>query len=668
MGVLLRNHKDKAEATGAAPGVFGFFMVSLVMLTLAGLLFRSVFVVYNDAIIDALSRAEVFYAAGWGLRFDLAAAAMMALISTTVFWSLIRMRIVSGLAVAGAARRLLATVLAAQMMLQLGDLMYFADAGRHVSYEMRDVFTDAAGLFMTAFAQHWLLILVCFVSGAFLIFYLSGVAIMLESKLIARKRFSLPMGLQHEVAMLMVLVVAVLAIRGGIGGVPQSVISAYKIGNPQQALVAMNGAYSIVYGMFNGAKDVQRVAVQLPDVDRRELMQALYPHHSDKNDAELHNYNIVFIFMEGWPAELMSGYGYDKQTTPFFDSLLDKSLVPRGVIAGGRRTTEGLFASLCSQQNPLGQTVANTRLQTMPYTCLPDILKQHGWATAFFQGTHKDTSGTGAFAQRLGFTESYGKEDMPEGRYQHGSWGAHDPDIYDFVLNKLEHMPQPFFVGINTNSTHSIEVPEGVEAVFGKDSNQNKKLSTLHFADAAMAEFFDNVRNRAYYSNTIFVLMSDHSSGKGDRRFSRYLIPGLIYADKLIPAEKRERYVSQRDIAPTLLDILGIADSPAFSGKSFWRESEDVYFADYYDAGSVYWLQGDLMTESSISQSSSVRCYDISGGLLGAPATSCTSNGERLSLQSLVFTDYSQQMLFAGNTRHFFSFSDKSSIAKMVSH
>ena len=115
----------------------------------------------------------------------------------------------------------------------------------------------------------------------------------------------------------------------------------------------------------------------------------------------------------------MVSYGYDLKTTPFFDSLIEKSLAPTGVIAGGTRTTEGLYVTLCSQPNPLGTTVAQSSLQNFKYECLPHILKNRGWHTAFFQGTHEDTSGTGAFAQSLGMLDSYAKEHMDVGRYKH---------------------------------------------------------------------------------------------------------------------------------------------------------------------------------------------------------------------------------------------------------
>ena len=646
---------NNSRETRSAPGVAGFFSISLLLLICAGLLGRAVFLLFNPATMAETSAGDVLFALGWGLRFDIAAAGFLALFFTIIYWLMLRLRLVSGVSVLKVARGFMAAAITVVLLLQLGDAMYYADAGRHVSYEIRDVLTDASALFLTAITQHWLFILVCFVGGGFLIAGLLRVADIIQSKL--TKSWTLPFGVQHEISMIIAVIIAVYCIRGGPGGVPQSSVSAYEIGNPQQAVIAMSGAYNIMYGAFSRARDAQHVAIQLPNnVDVRKEMQSLYPGLPEKHNAQRHNYNVVFILMEGWPAELMHSYGFDKVTTPFFDSLLEKSFRPRGVIAGGRRTTEGIFASMCSQQNPLGQTVARTHLENLPYKCLPGILKKQGWSTAFFQGTHKGTSGTGPFAQRVGFSASYGKEDMPEGRYKRGDWGAEDPDIYDFVLSKLDTMPQPFMIGVNTNSTHSVEIPEGVKAVFGSDTIRHSKLSVMHFADAAMAEFFEKVSKKPYFDNTIFVLMSDHSTGPGYRGFSRYLIPGLIYSKDLTPVKKLDRYVSQRDLAPTVLDILGLNPSLTFSGKSFWKNPGGIKFADFYDAGSVYWLENNMLVQTSIDQPDSGRCFDISNGLLDAPATTCGTLGKKLSLESLAFTSYSQQQLFSGKTEDFFDF------------
>ena len=649
----------------SARGLLLFYLTSLFALTLAGFVFKIVFFVYNQSSIGELSLTEVFYAAYWGLRFDLASAAMISLLMCLGLWPYYRFSrrrsVFSERSdFSGLAKNLFLLALLVQMSLQTSDAMYFVDAGRHVSYEMRDVVADASGLLMTALTQHGLFILASIFTGLLVLSVLIFILTRVLSAFTGKAGFSLPFNLQFEVVFFLIVFISVVLVRGGFGGLPQSVITAFKIGDARQAIVAMNGTYSIVYGVLNSSKEVQPVEVKVPEgVDVEAVMRELYPQHPVKNEnqqAKVQPYNLIFLFLEGWPAELMSSYGYDLKTTPFFDSLLEKSLAPQGIIAGGTRTTEGLFTTLCSQQNPLGATVAQSSLQNFEYECLPHILKKQGWHTAFFQGTHEDTSGTGAFAQSLGMLHSYAKEHMEEGRYEHNYWGAHDPDIYDFSLDKIDDMPQPFMVGINTNSTHDKELPKGVEPHFDNTRGHDKKINILHFADQALAEFFDKIKDKPYYENTVFVLLSDHTSGKRSNAQSRYFIPGIIYAEKLVAANKLSRYASQRDLAPTVLDILNIEASDSFSGQSLLRSEEDVYFSEYYSAGSIGWLSDDLMVETNVGLPDNFKCYSLQQGLLKAEKTECGSRGALISKQSLAFTAYSQAQLFKGKTKKFYHF------------
>jgi len=632
-----------------------FFFISLLALTFAGLLFKTVFVVYNVSQFSSLSLTNIVYALFWGLRFDLAAAALLTLLSCFVLWFFYRF-----LPQKRPAFFLLGLMLFVEVSLQIGDTVYFVEAGRHVSYEMRDVLTDASGLFMTAVTKHGLFIVLSYALASVLIFAMIKLAKRV-AVFFGSRRLLAEFKLKLEASLFMVLLISVIIVRGGVTGLPQSVISAFKIGDAQQATITMNGAYSVVYGAINSRKEISRVAVRLPPgIDVNEVMRALYPVRPDFSASadDVKKYNLVFILMEGWPADAMSAYGYAVETTPFYASLKAKSVAPRGVISGGVRTTEGIYATFCSQQNPLGKTVAQTSLQNNHYRCLPDILKQYGWHTAFFQGTHKETSGTGAFAQSLGFSESFAKEDMPEGRYKHNYWGAHDPDIYDFVLDKLDDMPQPFLIGVNTNSTHDIKVPEGVKPFFGNRNSEQKHQSILRFADQSMQAFFEKIKHKPYYKDTIFVLMSDHTGGKHQTTAARYYIPGIIYAEKLVAEARINRYVSQRDFSPTVLDILGLPPSPSFAGKSFWpepdsSEKDDVYFANYFDSGIVGWLSGDMMVDTSVINPDEMKCYSIEQGLLRAGTVSCDESYKKQSINALVFTSYSQHLLFSGETRKF---------------
>lgn len=648
-----------------------YYFVSLLALVISGVVYKILFVVYNYSQFSSLSVSDTVYAIFWGLRFDLASAAFLSLIGCMVLWLFYRLEKFNLAPSKNPASLLLLIMLLFQMSLQIGDTLYYAESGRHVSYEMRDALTDSYGLFMTAITNHSLFIVLSYLLAfvmVFIVWKLSGQLLSIPLSVTASNRPVMPkLRFNFEIKMFSVLLLSVILVRGGVTGLPQSVISAFKIGDAKQAIVTMNGAYSVVYGVLNSTKEIDRIAVTLPDdINVKAVMNSLYPEIPEFDSAaekQIKKYNLIFILMEGWPADLMSAYGYDKVTTPFFENLKEKAISPLGAFAGGVRTTEGIYATFCSQQNPLGETVAQSSLQNNQYRCLPDILKQYGWHTAFFQGSHKETSGTGAFAQSLGFTESYAKEDMPTGRYAHNYWGAHDPDIYDFLLDKLDTMPQPFLVGVNTNSTHDVQLPAGEEFHFGDANRHQKHLSMLYFADQSMRVFFEKIKTRTYYDNTVFVLLSDHTGGKHKSTAAKYFIPAIIYSESLIPANRLDRYVSQRDFSPTVLDIIGMPASSSFSGKSFWHDDQQrdqgEYFVDYFDAGSVGWLSGDTLVETSVNDPSVMKCYSIAGGLLSANSVGCNYDYKNNSMKSLVFTSYSQNLLFKGRTKNFYEFADK---------
>jgi len=640
-------------------GLLRYFFISLTALVLSGLVYKTIFVIYNYSLFAGLPVSDIGYALIWGVRFDLAAAALLTLVSCLILWFFLRFS-----SRKNPALLLLGFMLFVQLSLQTGDSIYFAEAGRHVSYEMRDALADASGLFMTAVTKHLGFVAVSYLFGFIVIF----IALMLCRKVLTQSVSTAALSslkFAHEIKLFIVLLISIILVRGGVTGVPQSVISAFKIGDAQQAIITMNGAYSVVYGVLNSKKEINRVNVVLPgNVDVNKVMRSLYPgvdvlNPHSRSQVPVNKYNLVFVLMEGWPADLMSSYGYDKATTPFFDSLKEKAFSPMGAISGGARTTEGIYAIFCSQQNPLGETVAQSSLQNNQYQCLPDILKQQGWHTAFFQGSHKETSGTGAFAQSLGFTESFAKEDMPTGRYKHNYWGAHDPDIYDFLLNKLDDMPQPFLIGINTNSTHDVRVPAGVKPFFGNKNRSQKRESVLHFADQSMKEFFEKIKDKPYYKNTVFVLVSDHTNGMHKSISAKYFIPGIIYSEGLVPVKKINRYVSQRDFSPTILDILGLPASQSFAGKSFLDDKQGVYIADYFDAGSIGWLNDKALVETSVTNPSEIKCYSIDSGLLDAVPVKCNEMYKKHSMESLVFTSYSQSLLFSGKTKLFNESFDK---------
>ena len=93
-----------------------------------------------------------------------------------------------------------------------------------------------------------------------------------------------------------------------------------------------------------------------------------------------------------------------------------------------------------------------------------------------------------------------------------------------------------------------------------------------------MKNFFNNVKNKKWFNNTIFIITADHTSAenfniKYNNKIGRYTIPLIIYAADSSFKGINSNVVQQIDIMPTVLDIIGY-NKPFFSfGKSMFSEN-----------------------------------------------------------------------------------------------
>ena len=569
------------------------------------------------------------YALFWGYRFDFALAAMVALLGTLLDFHRRAMRLVSAVAVA------------AVTMLQLSDILYFEDASRHIGYEITDLFNDAAGLFLTALSQNGMftvLSLLLFPVLVWALFKAFGATL----SAVRPDRY-------YVLKKVLLIGLSVFFIRGMFATIPLNPWQSSQIGDNRLALLALNGSYNALFSLFNAGGDVKMHGV--PPLDKKALKRTFADLYGDDMPytREPLRQNVVLFFLESWSGALMQPYGAAQSATPFYDGILAHSLHPKAAIANGHRTTEGMFASLVSYQNPLGQTVAKTRLQNFRYTSLVDLLDRHGYSSAFFQGTAKETSGTGALAQMLGFRDSYGKEDIGERRYGTNNWGVYDQDLYRFALQKLKTMNGPFVIGINGATTHDDKLPEGIEKRhFSGSEKENNRLNALSFADAALGEFVAAVE--AEYPDTLFVFFADHCGGGQEGNFHNYMIPLAFYGRHVTPAAV-DAYVSQRDIAPTVLDLV-LGDykklAPDFTGKSLVTDRR--FFADYYRNGVMGWIEGDRLVEYT-PEADKTACFDVSA--FHEKPIACTPALDTFAERVRTFTALSQTLLFSGKTQTF---------------
>src|SRR5690606_12512923 len=135
------------------------------------------------------------------------------------------------------------------------------------------------------------------------------------------------------------------------------------------------------------------------------------------------------------------------------------------------------------------------------------------------------------------------------------AWGVCDIDIYNKVIkeaDKANAAGEPFFDFVMTTSNHkpytypvgAIDIPSGT----GRNG-------AVKYTDYAINEFLKIAKQKPWYKNTVFVIMSDHcanSAGRWELDVHNYHIPAFVINLPNQQPEKISQLASQIDLFPTL--------------------------------------------------------------------------------------------------------------------
>ncbi|MGB5793044.1 sulfatase-like hydrolase/transferase, partial [Poseidonibacter sp.] len=279
-----------------------------------------------------------------GYKFDFAVASIVTLLATLFDFHKTSLALLASF------------LISILFLIQISDIMYFYESSRHIGYEVSDAITDASGLIMTAFSQHTILTISSIIASIFIFYFLVF--------FLYKNTFKIAFNKYYFIKKILIIVITIFFVRGMFQSIPLNPWQAVQIGDVKLSSLSLNGTYNALYSFFNKSKKLK--PIQTPDVSSNVIHTSFKELYNNKNTYNLElldKPNIVFLFLESWSAVNIKNYGFEKNTTPFFTELLQKSIRPKAMIANGHRTTEGIFATISSFQNPLGRTIAKTQLQ-----------------------------------------------------------------------------------------------------------------------------------------------------------------------------------------------------------------------------------------------------------------------------------------------------------------
>ncbi|HXX81728.1 MAG TPA: LTA synthase family protein, partial [Thermodesulfovibrionales bacterium] len=229
------------------------------------------------------------------------------------------------------------------------------------------------------------------------------------------------------------------------------------------------------------------------------------------------------------------------------------------------------------------------------------LLKEKGYTTFFVHGAKQGSMGFSALVRQTGIEHSISKEDiLREGGRDDGVWGIYDEDTFLYSHRLFETQTAPFFAIIFSLSSHTpYKLPEERFHFYKKERPFYDFLNSLRYSDYALSRFFDVARNAHYFSNTVFIIVGDHTEGTsvGNNLSQRFSVPCLIYAPHYVDPMYVTKTVTHVDLVPTLLDILRSSDDHASFGQSAFIRSPGTGLLPYGDFD-IFVREGAMLVSS----------------------------------------------------------------------
>jgi phosphoglycerol transferase MdoB-like AlkP superfamily enzyme len=123
-----------------------------------------------------------------------------------------------------------------------------------------------------------------------------------------------------------------------------------------------------------------------------------------------------------------------------------------------------------------------------------------------------------------------------------------------------------------SSSNHTpFEFPDGRIELF--DAQKQTVHNAVKYADHALGQFIERARTSDYWADTLFLVVADHDTrvyGNELVPVGKFHIPGVILGADTT-ARRIDSLVSQIDLAPTLLSLMGVDSEHPFPGRDLTR-------------------------------------------------------------------------------------------------
>lgn len=283
--------------------------------------------------------------------------------------------------------------------------------------------------------------------------------------------------------------------------------------------------------------------------------------------------NFIVVFLETHRGLNVGYLNPDKNPspTPFLDSLAKTSHAFFRMHSGGLPTTGGVLSTHTGIPHHSRLSEA-TDLAHVSIPSFASILKDSGYVAHYFSAADPAWDNLGVWMAKW-----YNAQHYDRNREDDSTFFDH---AISYVRDSLASQDSPFLATLMTRSNH---YPFNFAAGM-PESEKAKPLTeridfTMRYADRQLARFIHALQNEKWFENTYLLILADHGFPLGENGVSTMNGGGFSNATWIpfVIAGKDSKPVSdtvttsQIDIAPTILELAGIAAPNIFMGHNLLR-------------------------------------------------------------------------------------------------
>jgi len=335
--------------------------------------------------------------------------------------------------------------------------------------------------------------------------------------------------------------------------------------------------------------------------------------------------NVLLVVLESvgaaniYDATAIDRTGRRVAVTPNIDALRAGGLSFTRIYAHGPASTKSMFSLLTSRYPTFTIERETQTLRDLPFAMFNRHLQEAGRRTGLFMSGDLAYQNVDLFLKTQGgFDVMQDMTTIPCNQDRHiveakrSNLDSLDDRCMAAAVNRWigDGAGKPFFAMLWTGNTHWPYYPLDDDLEVPADTPfHSRYVNALHASDAALGSVIDHLRANGLIETTLIVVVGDHGEAFGQHGYIAHAnslfdeevrVPLILSNPAMFHHQVRDTAGGLVDIAPTILDAIGIRRPPGWQGRGLFEanRSPRAYFfatnrrmlAGYYENGRKYAL------------------------------------------------------------------------------